>query len=87
MSKKRREEHLLGFGELARAAGVSTQTLQYYLMIALIEESGRTEGGRRLFDPRTVRLVKLIRKLNKRYPLRDIRETFLKRHPEGKGAV
>jgi len=74
------ENDLLRIGELAREAGVSTQTVQYYCMIGLIEENSRTRGGRRLFNRETIRKIRTIGRLNRSgYPLREIREMFLKR--------
>ena len=68
-------------GAAARAAGVSVQVMQTWLMLGLIRESARTSGGHRLFDQDAVRRVKLIRRLNQSgYPLRDIREIFLEGH-------
>ena len=53
--------------------------LQYYLMLDLIKESDRTQGGHRLFSSDLIERVKLIRRLNSSgYTLRDIREMFLK---------
>lgn len=65
-------------GEAAKTAGVSRQTLQYYLMVGLLEPSEITESGRRLFDSSSIERIKLIKKLNQSgYPLREIRELFL----------
>ena len=59
-------------------AGVSTQSLQYYIMVGLIKPASVTETNRRLFDDKTVERVKLVKSLNKSgYPLRAIRELFL----------
>ena len=78
--KRARVDEPLRLGDLARAAGVSTQTVEYYLMVGLIDEEDRTPGGRRLFSEKTVRRVKLIGQLNKSgYTLRDIREIFRRR--------
>ena len=64
-------------GAAAKMAGVSRQSLQYYLMIGLLEPVSVTETGRRLFDKQSVERIKLIKKLNKSgYPLRAIRELF-----------
>jgi len=80
MARTKDDRQLIQVGRLARSAGVSTQTVQYYTMVGLIEEADRTPGGRRLFDKVAVSRVKLINKLNKSgYPLREIREMFLKR--------
>lgn len=73
---------LLTIGKAAEKAGVSRQTLQYYVMIGLIEPSDVTETGRRMFNTRAIERIKLIKRLNKSgYPLRAIRELFV----EGRG--
>jgi DNA-binding transcriptional MerR regulator len=59
-------------------AGVSRQSVQYYLMMGLLEPTEVTRTGRRLFDPKTVERIRLVKKLNQTgYPLRAIRELFL----------
>lgn len=69
-------------GAAAKKAGISRQSLQYYLMVGLLEPSEITATGRRLFSEKGVERIKLIRKLNESgYPLRAIRELFL----EGRG--
>ncbi|MFW6133456.1 MAG: MerR family transcriptional regulator [Planctomycetota bacterium] len=64
----------------AQAAGVSKQTVEYYIMLGLIEPI-RVEGKRsRLFDDELVRRIRLIRQMNEAgYALRDIRDTYLRR--------
>jgi len=62
----------------AKKAGISRQSLQYYLMIGLLQPTEVTPTGRRLFDERNVERIKLIKKLNESgYPLRAIRELFI----------
>lgn len=69
---------LIPIGEAAKLAGVSRQTLQYYLMVGLLEPSEVTDSGRRLFDPASIERIRLIKKLNQSgYPLRAIRELFM----------
>ncbi|MFC1782371.1 MerR family transcriptional regulator [Planctomycetota bacterium] len=71
---------LLRLGQAARAAGISRQTLQYYLMVGLIEPSQHSAGGQQLFDDQLIERIRLIKKLNDSgYPLREIREIFLRR--------
>lgn len=78
-SKEQPDKGILRIGKAAQAAEVSTQTMQYYLMLGLIEASDHTAGGQQLFDEKTIERVRLIKRLNESgYPLRDIRETFLK---------
>ena len=69
---------LIPIGAAAKKAGVSRQSLQYYLMVGLLEPTEITPTGRRLFDEKAVGRIKLIKKLNDSgYPLRAIRELFL----------
>ncbi len=73
---------LLLVGAAAKKAGVSRQSLQYYLMVGLLEPTEVTPTSRRLFGDKEIARIKLIKKLNDSgYPLRAIRELFL----EGKG--
>jgi DNA-binding transcriptional MerR regulator len=75
---------LVSIGAAAKKAGISRQSLQYYLMVGLLEPSELTSTGRRLFDEKAVKRIKLIKKLNEAgYPLRAIRELFL----EGRGGL
>ena len=46
------ETELVSIGEAAKKAGVSRQSVQYYLMVGLLEPTQVTPTGRRLFDPR-----------------------------------
>ncbi|NIA17071.1 MAG: MerR family transcriptional regulator [Planctomycetes bacterium] len=72
---------LLSIGKAAKAAGLSRQSLQYYLMVGLVVPSEITATNRRMFDKEAIERIKLIKKLNKSgYPLRAIRELFLKKH-------
>ncbi len=83
MSDKRK---LLPIGTAAKKAGISRQTLQYYLMVGLLEPADVTPTGRRLFDERCIERIKLINKLNiSGYPLRAIRELFLQSRSDSKG--
>jgi DNA-binding transcriptional MerR regulator len=69
---------LVPIGAAAKKAGVSRQSLQYYLMVGLLEPIEVTQTGRRLFDEKSIERIKLIKKLNQSgYPLRAIRELFL----------
>jgi len=71
---------LFAIGQAAKMAGVSRQSLQYYLMVGLLEPAEITKTGRRLFDKHNIERIKLVKKLNETgYTLRDIRETFLER--------
>ena len=72
------DKKLMQIGITAKQAGISRQSLQYYLMLGLMEPTEITSTGRRLFDQKSVERAKLIKKLNESgYPLRAIRELFL----------
>ena len=85
MSKKR---ELASIGTAAKKAGISRQSLQYYLMVGLLEPTEVTPTGRRLFDEKCIERIKLIKRLNESgYPLRAIRELFLEGHSDLKGGT
>jgi MerR family mercuric resistance operon transcriptional regulator len=72
------EPELVPIGQAAKKAGVSRQSLQYYLMVGLLEPTQVTPTGRRLFDHKAVERIRLIRRLNDGgYPLRAIRDLFM----------
>jgi len=76
------DDELISIGAAAKKAGVSKQSLQYYLMVGLLEPTEVTKTGRRLFSSKAIERIKLIKRLNKSgYPLRAIRELFM----EGRG--
>jgi DNA-binding transcriptional MerR regulator len=73
-------------GPTAKKAGVSLQSLQYYLMIGLLEPTEVTPTGRRLFDEKTIGRIKLIKQLkDSGYPLRAIKELFMEGRTDLKG--
>ncbi len=78
-----KDSNLVSIGAAAKKAGISRQTLQYYIMLGLIEATQSTPTGRRLFDESSIHKVKLIKKLNESgYTLRAIRELFLSGHAD-----
>lgn len=73
-------------GTAAKKAGISRQSLQYYLMVGLLEPTEVMPSGRRMFDEKGIERIKLIKKLNDSgYPLRAIRELFLEGRSDLKG--
>ena len=77
------KKQLYPVGKAAEKAGVSRQSLQYYLMVGLLEPTEVTATGRRMFDPAAIDKIRLIRKLNKSgYPLRAIRDLFMQSNQE-----
>jgi MerR family copper efflux transcriptional regulator len=71
---------LMRISDAARAAGVTRQTVEYYIMMGLIEPI-RPEGSRRrFFDEALVHRIRLIRELNQSgYTLQAIRETYFRK--------
>ncbi len=77
---------LISIGQAAEKAGISRQSLQYYLMVGLLEPTEVTPTGRRLFDARSIERIRLIKRLNDSgYPLRAIRELFMEGRTDLKG--
>ena len=68
----------MSIGAAAKKAGISRQSVQYYLMVGLLAPTQISQTGRRLFDGKAVERIRLIKKLNESgYPLRAVRELFL----------
>jgi len=71
---------LIRISAAARAAGVSKQTVEYYIMIGLISPVRPKDRPGRFFDDDLIRRIRLIHRLNDSgYTLRSIRETYLRR--------
>ena len=80
------KETLVPIGPAAEKAGVSRQSLQYYIMVGLLEPTKVTPTGRRLFDAKAIERIRLIKRLNDSgYPLRAIRELFMEGRTDLKG--
>jgi MerR family transcriptional regulator, mercuric resistance operon regulatory protein len=79
-----KDPNMMSVGQAAKKAGVSRQSLQYYLMMGVVQATEVTASGRRLFDDDSIKRIKLVKQLNDSgYPLRDIRELFV----EGRSAL
>lgn len=77
---------LVSIGRAAEKAGVSRQSLQYYLMLGLLEPTAVTSTGRRVFDAKAIERIRLIKRLNDSgYTLRAIREVFMEGRTDLKG--
>ena len=72
-------EGYLRIGPAAERLSRSRQTIEYYLLLGVVEPC-RIEGRHgRFFDDELLEQIKTVRALNKAgYTLRDIREMFLK---------
>jgi hypothetical protein len=63
----------------AKSAGVSRQTVEYYILIGLITPIRLPGRPGRFFDRRLIRRIRLIRRMNDSgYTLRAIREIYMK---------
>ena len=71
---------LLKLSAAAKAAGVSAQTLEYYVMLGLVTPINDPPGSRRrFFDTDLVKRIRLIHELNATgSTLREIRTTWLR---------
>jgi DNA-binding transcriptional MerR regulator len=71
-------DSLVRISAAAKAADVSKQTIEYYVMLGLIEPVRKEGNSGRFFDDELITRIRLIHELNKSgYTLRDIRETYL----------
>lgn len=81
--EKKSSRQLMKTAEAAKAGGVSRQTLQYYLMVGLVEATERTSAGHQLFDEEAIKRIQLVKQISDSgYPLREIREIFLQHEKE-----
>ena len=78
---KEEAKKLMKLRQAAQAAGVSVQTVEYYVMLGLVSpiiEPGARKT-RRFFNDSLVKRIRLIRELNDSgYTLREIRQTWLR---------
>jgi len=78
MARKTDTSGLMRISQAAAEAGVSRQTVEYYILLGLIDPIRAGAARGRYFDKALVRRIRLIRRMNKTgYTLRDIRETYL----------
>lgn len=69
----------LKMAQVAEQAGVSKQTIEYYIMLGLLQPRTDPKTRRRQFNASHVKRIKLIKQLNKSgYTLAEIRQTWLK---------
>ncbi len=72
------EDPLMRISQAAQSAGISKQTIEYYVMLGLIEPIRKPGKRGRFFDAELIRRIRLVNQLNESgYTLRAIRETFL----------
>ena len=72
-------KELMRISQAAAASGVSSQTVEYYIMLGLVDPLRQPGKRGRFFDDSHVKRIRLIRQLNETgYTLRSIRETYLR---------
>lgn len=70
-------ESLLRISQAAAAAGISKQTIEYYIMLGLVQPSDNPAKHGRFFDNAAIRRIKLIKQLNESgYTLGAIRDLY-----------
>lgn len=75
---KHADAEFMRISAAAKAAGVSNQTVEYYIMLGLVLPLRRGGKRGRFFDKKLVKRIRLIRQLNESgYTLRAIRETYM----------
>ena len=67
---------LFKIGELAEYSGLSRQTINYYTVLGIIREAGRTKSGHRLYDESVFARLEQITELKKTKTLKEIAEYF-----------
>lgn len=78
--RKGGEPRPMRISDVARAAGVSVQTVEYYILVGLLKPIRKPDKPGRYFDARHIQRVRLIQRLNRLgYTLRSIRETYLRK--------
>ncbi|MBX3469136.1 MAG: MerR family transcriptional regulator [Planctomycetes bacterium] len=71
---------LLSTHEVTERTGLSRQVLYQYAAMGLIQAAGTTPAGQRLFTPRVLEHLKVIKALKESgYPLKEIKEIFFRR--------
>jgi DNA-binding transcriptional MerR regulator len=71
---------LLTTHEVTERTGLSRQVLYQYTAMGLIQAAGATPAGQRLYPPRVLEHLKVIKALNESgYPLKEIKEIFFRR--------
>lgn len=70
---------LYRIGELAKAAGVSERTIDYYTKLGLITPEERSLKNYRLYNDETLnRLERINQMKQEKYSLEEIRQTLIK---------
>jgi DNA-binding transcriptional MerR regulator len=68
-------------GKVAKAAGISVDTIRYYEQLGLLPEAQRTESGYRVYSPDTVERLRFVRQAQAlAFTLEEIKEILRLRY-------
>lgn len=85
MSPRRPIEKLFKIGEVAEHSGLSKQTVNYYTVLGILREAGRTKAGHRLYDETVFDDIDKLRELKSTKTLRQIAEILRGQRAQGEG--
>ena len=74
MSPRKPVKKLFKIGEVAEYSGLSRQTVNYYSVLGILREAGRTKAGHRLYDESVFDDIDRLRELKPTKTLREIAE-------------
>jgi DNA-binding transcriptional MerR regulator len=73
---KKPVKKLFKIGEVAEYSGLSRQTVNYYTVLGILREAGRTKSGHRLYDESVFDRIDKIRELQSTRTLKEIADYF-----------
>ena len=73
---------LFKIGEVAEYGGLSRQTVNYYTLLGILREAGRTRSGHRLYDETVFDRIEKLRELQPTKTLKQIAEHFQREEHE-----
>ena len=71
---RRPVKKLFKIGEVAEYSGLSRQTVNYYSVLGILREAGRTKSGHRLYDESVFDRIDRVRELQPARTLKEIAE-------------
>jgi len=89
MTPRKPVKKLFKIGEVAEYGGLSRQTVNYYTILGILREAGRTKAGHRLYDEAVFDDIEKLRELKTTKTLREIAEILRnqsrqEKSPDGK---
>lgn len=86
MSPKKPVKKLFRIGEVAEYSGLSKQTVNYYTVLGIIHEAGRTKAGHRLYDEAVFDRIDRLGALKANHTLREISDILREEEKPGNDA-